>query len=76
MAYRGYAFLSMSRTTAAADIFKIGNTEMARVLTMVEGVCPSALSRKVRKSNRRIDAAAAATCLRNVLPCWKAANRH
>ncbi len=34
---------------SVSDIFKVGNTEMARVLTMVESACPSALSRKVDK---------------------------
>jgi hypothetical protein len=29
------------------DIFKIDNTEMARVLTIIEASCPNALSRKV-----------------------------
>lgn len=28
------------------DIFKVGNSEMARVLTLIEAACPSGLSRK------------------------------
>ena len=36
------------RMQLSYDIFKIDNTEMARVLTIIETSCPSALSRKVR----------------------------
>ena len=37
------------RMQLSYDIFKIDNAEMARVLTIIETACPSALSRKVRK---------------------------
>ena len=37
------------RMQLSYDIFKIDNTEMARVLTIIETACPSALSRKVRQ---------------------------
>lgn len=35
------------RMQLSYEIFKIDNTEMARVLTIIEASCPSALSRKV-----------------------------
>jgi hypothetical protein len=35
------------RLQLSYDLFKIDNIEMGRVLTMVEGSCPSALSRKI-----------------------------
>lgn len=34
------------RMQLSYDIFKIENTEMARVLTIIESTCPNALSRK------------------------------
>ena len=35
------------RMQLSYDIFKIDNTEMARVLTIIETSCPSALKKKV-----------------------------
>ena len=35
------------RMQLSYDIFKIDNTEMARVLTIIETSCPSALTKKV-----------------------------
>lgn len=35
------------RMQLSYDIFKVDNTEMARVLTIIESTCPSALSRKI-----------------------------
>ena len=37
------------RMQLSYDIFKIDNTEMARVLTIIETSCPSALTKKVMK---------------------------
>ena len=37
------------RMQLSYDIFKIDNTEMARVLTIIETSCPSALTKKVIK---------------------------
>ena len=48
------------RMQLSYDIFKIDNTEMARVLTIIEADCPEALSRKSDEVLINFDALSAA----------------